>query len=238
MLASLVFAAGLGVQSNAMAFEFNPALGVDGGYSVFDFKQNFGKAEYVHDSWNLAAYISNPIWEMIGVELGYQWFNRRDRFVHLNQGEVVFPGSTTSLGAGQDLFLDTYRKFNAPYLGLTFNYQLPNCKPVSLFALLGGAYTHLKAEQKYVGDQNGLTTLAVTNSSTRTFSDSKTVAMIRLGANWMATEQFGFRLYGAWLDTSRVKITSDQVNSSGIPAQVRLNDTYQVGVGAYWTNFM
>tara|TARA_R110002110_G_scaffold271566_3_gene487067 strand:- start:94834 stop:95583 length:750 start_codon:yes stop_codon:yes gene_type:complete len=233
---ALVLGLGLGMQSTAMAFEFNPTLGADAAYSSLRFKNGFGNPVYKQHNSVINLYVANPLWEFIGVEAGYQWFPERDNNVRLNPGQRALSGGPATVAGDDFSQVESKRKLDAPYLGLTFNYQVPDCRRINFFALLGGAYVDLTAEEKTVADVDGALAANIISASTRKFNDSKIVFVAKLGASLMVTENIGLRAFGSWMNTNRFKVNSDPV--VGFPAEVRMKDTYMLGIGVFATNFL
>lgn len=198
-------------------------VGADAVYSKLGFKQDYGKEMFSKKfAPGINLFAGHMFNENFGMELGWEMYKKMKRTAQVEEGKIA-AGSLVPIGIRWRGF-DTTVKQNYPYLGVVGKMGLMDN---SIFAsiLLGIALPHIKTQ--YTTTATGI---GPVNPTVRTFSNTKLIPIAKIAVEYKFNDNFGLRALATWKNTSRFKIKSKE-NSAG-PAEIRLRDTFGIGLGA------
>ena len=214
-------------------FKFSPYVGVDIGRSRVAMQKNFGEKIFRKNATTYNFFGGLDLNEYFGIEVGYEKDNaRREHNAELVPGDFGGPGDVDPDAIireidGPNLF-DTSFKLKQKYLGITAHY--PILENISLSFLIGIARTTVKAEHTLIfaqGDQISAEDQRDFNLR-RTYTQAKSMPMLRLGVDYKMNNKFSLKSNVTWVQTSRIKMNSEQNGQLNIDNFVAFNNSLKL----------
>lgn len=210
----------------AMHWDFSPYVGIDGGWRQMEFAKYFG-GKQLHKSYSQGnIFVGTKFNSCFGIELGYTRSQKRNKNVTALAGdnylgsELLDPGESNATDSQSSI-----RGFNINLMGF-----YPVWKDLELIGSVGASRDKLKAKfQPYNVDGTALTPTQQADAY-RSFSKSKTVLLVRAGAEYQLMKHLGVRLLIGWENTSKFKtMTPEQANKAS-RASAKNSMNYSLGL--------
>ncbi|MGD0466574.1 MAG: outer membrane beta-barrel protein [Gammaproteobacteria bacterium] len=221
----LAFVMGLSVTSSAYA-NHSTYLGADAVYGSTKFKKDYGANIFSKKpAPGLNLFVGHMFNENFGAELGFEVYKKMKRTENqINEGTIV-AGFAVPIGMKWESYKTTLVQRH-PYFGAIIKTNITDNNSVSL--LVGASLSHIKAQYTIFNDGSGVHT--VNGDTTRTFSKTKLIPIIRATLEHKFNKQFGVRTILSWKNTSAFKLKSQERPSSA--TLIKAKDTFNIGIGA------
>ena len=195
--------------------------GIDAVYNSMKFKGGYGDNLFKKNAPGLNLFVGHMFHENFGAEAGFEYDKRMKRSVQVNGSELI--GGVANTGIPY-INYDSKVKQNHPYIGVVGKYGFLNNTFVSL--MVGGSLSHIKANYVITGTSLG----SLLNGTTRSYSKSKLIPIVRASVEHKFAEQFGIRGLIAWKNTSAIKMQAQENNTYVIKPK----DSFSFGIGALY----
>ncbi|MEY3183039.1 MAG: OmpA-like transrane domain [Pseudomonadota bacterium] len=222
VIASAIFAAAGSASAQSWFEDCKPVVGVDFKWTKVKNSGTWPKV-FPENLPGASVYVGTKFMENFGAELGYDSTTKRNRqrtsATNDRIGGAVVPGPIVTRASV---------RFSGPHLDLVGFWPMENC--VELFASLGIGWVKPKVTVNRLAGASSNFATDLTSIS----GDSKSIARIGVGANWMATDVIGLRVKALWEDTSRLKVKSNAAAANQVLTNFKpFKDSFSVAVGAF-----
>jgi len=227
----LLTGASVAFASEGFFRDFNPDtlnvyVGADLQNRHMPYKSGEGSQFFKKDSLQGNLFLGLRLHENFGVELGYEQTQRKKREVTLLPGDQTL-GGVVGISQG----FQTRAKLAGFHLDLMGFLPLEGyCKDLSLFAGIGVARLKAKLERTNVA-VGGVQFPPVTQSFDE--KNSKYVARLTAGAQYLLTENLGVRGILNYENTSRIQPQSTSPDGTRV-VKVKLKDSFSYGLGVFF----
>lgn len=209
-----------------------PYIGADVAWRHQGIQRDFGGNQVKKDFPQGDIYAGLKFCDYLGIQAGYEATTSRRKTSNVLGNEVVFGGifsPTVPNGLNQFVTTSQIHGWHTDLVGF-----LPFCICDNRFNLIGSVgLARLKYKLRYYNtilDNNPVSP----ENFTRTFSNSKYVARLGLGIQYMLTECAGLRVMGTWENTSRVRKFQAPPENRQSLVQINVRNATTLGAGVFY----
>lgn len=214
---------------------WSPYVGADVAWRHQGIQRDFGGNQVKKDFPQGDIYAGLKFCDYLGIQAGYEATTSRRKTSNALGNEVVF-GSRISpdvpFGLNQVVTNSKIHGWHADLVGF-----LPFCVCDNQFNLIGSVgVAKLRYKIKLYNTISDNVTLSPNEVSgtVRTFSNSRYVARLGLGLQYMLTECAGLRAMATWENTSRIRKFNPPRENPGSTIQLNLRNATTLGMGVFY----